>query len=203
MTTNPEELELRERLNLIETMIAEGRRSTESWGWTFVVVGVAFYIALAWSILGQSALAWPVTMVCMVVVVLTVGFSKGRKQKGTTIGNAVSSIWFAMGPSMLLLFPALSIAGRIDHHSFAAIVAAMMGAANAASSIILKWKAQFACAVVWWVATVAMCFGTEMQLLAVSVSTIFLCQIVFGIYAMISESRKQRSGGPVRGAIHA
>jgi len=32
MNTNPEELELKDRLNLIETMIAEGRRTTESWG---------------------------------------------------------------------------------------------------------------------------------------------------------------------------
>ena len=30
MTGNAEELELKERLNLIETMIAEGRRTTES-----------------------------------------------------------------------------------------------------------------------------------------------------------------------------
>jgi hypothetical protein len=41
------EKELKERLSIIERMIAEGRRATESWGWTFVLWGVAFYIALA------------------------------------------------------------------------------------------------------------------------------------------------------------
>ena len=36
MTASNEELGLKDRLNLIETMISEGRRTTESWGWTFV-----------------------------------------------------------------------------------------------------------------------------------------------------------------------
>ena len=31
------EQDLEERLSLIESMIAEGRRNTESWGWTFVL----------------------------------------------------------------------------------------------------------------------------------------------------------------------
>ena len=39
MTGNAEEMELKDRLSLIETMIAEGRRTTESWGWTFVLLG--------------------------------------------------------------------------------------------------------------------------------------------------------------------
>ena len=54
MTANGEEIELKDRLRLIESMIAEGRRSTESWGWTFVLWGVAYYVALAWSILGRG-----------------------------------------------------------------------------------------------------------------------------------------------------
>ena len=41
MIPNPQQQDLNDRLTLIETMIAEGRRSTESWGWTFVLWGVA------------------------------------------------------------------------------------------------------------------------------------------------------------------
>ena len=62
--------ELTERLELIESMIAEGRRSTTRWAWTIVLWGVAFYVAIAWSsglfggpIWGQHVLAWPVTMI--------------------------------------------------------------------------------------------------------------------------------------------
>jgi hypothetical protein len=36
MTGSMEEQELKDRLSLIESMIFEGRRSTENWGWMFV-----------------------------------------------------------------------------------------------------------------------------------------------------------------------
>ena len=48
MQDNTNESEIRERLNLIENMISEGRRTTESWGWSFILWGVAYYIAIAW-----------------------------------------------------------------------------------------------------------------------------------------------------------
>lgn len=37
MQDHTTEQELKERLSLIESMVAEGRRNTESWGWTFVL----------------------------------------------------------------------------------------------------------------------------------------------------------------------
>ena len=61
MTASNEELELKDRLNLIETMIAEGRRTTESWGWVFVLWGLAYYVAIAWDIWGG---AQPICMAC-------------------------------------------------------------------------------------------------------------------------------------------
>ena len=56
MNANTEEQDLKDRLSLIETMIAEGRRTTESWGWTFVLWGVAYYVAIAWSSMGEAAI---------------------------------------------------------------------------------------------------------------------------------------------------
>ena len=50
--------ELTERLELIESMIAEGRRSSESWGWVFVLWGVAYYVAIAWATWGQGLSVW-------------------------------------------------------------------------------------------------------------------------------------------------
>jgi len=41
------------------------------------------------------------------------------------------------------------------------------GMANGASALIHRWKVQVACAAVWWVAAVAMCFGTDAQSLIV------------------------------------
>ncbi|HEY1895202.1 MAG TPA: hypothetical protein VGG62_02970 [Terracidiphilus sp.] len=192
--------ELKDRVALIECMIAEGRRSTESWGWTFLLWGVAYYVAIGWVALGQrlaiwggNGLAWPVTMIAAVVITMIIAFKKDNRQAETTVGRAVVSIWISVGISMLLLFPALSISRRIDEHGFVAIVAAVLAIANGASGMILKWRMQMACAVVWWLTSVAACFGSQAQLTAVFLGALFLCQIAFGAYAMILESRRKQN----------
>ena len=215
MSTNDEEMDLKDRLNMIESMIAEGRQRTESWGWLFVLWGVAYLIAVAWSSVGgvlsvwgrqystfgavHIALAWPVTMLSAAVLTVAIGIKKGKKGKGrpSSLTRAVVAVWDGVGISMLPLFLALSFSGRIDEHSFVAILAALLGAINWASGVILKWRMQTACAVVWWIAAAAACFGTEAQLTAVFLTAVFLCQIVFGIYAMIRESRRRSQGGVV------
>ncbi len=191
------EQELKDRLSLIESMMAEGRRTTESWGWTFVLWGVAFYVAIAWSGWNHSAWAWPVTM--LVAVVLSVALSsKERKHLETMLGRAVGSIWAALGISMFVLFLALGLSGRLtDPHLFPAAVSAILGMANGASALILRWKVQLWCAVVWWAAAVASCFGSDVQTSIVFLVAIFLCQIVFGIYCAIAEAQGHKRRGPV------
>jgi hypothetical protein len=200
--------DLKDRLDLIETMIAEGRRNTESWGWVFLLWGVAYYVAIAWanwggglSVWGHSytriggvwaGLAWPITMLFAILLTLAIGLRKGRSRPATSLIRAIASIWISVGIAMLLLFPTFAVTGRLDEHSFVAIVAAMLGIANCASGMILRWKAQIGCAVVWWIAAVIACFGTIEQPTTVFLVAVFLCQIVFGIYAMILESRRSR-----------
>ena len=200
--------DLNERFALVESMIAEGRRSTESWGWVFLLWGVAYFVAITWASWGQSlsvwgsnyveigqarvGLAWPVTMICSVILTLAIGMRKGGGHSGTASVRAVVSIWISVGVAMLVLFPALGASGRLEEHGFVAIVAAMLAVANGASGLILRWKAQISCAVVWWIASALACFGSLAQVTAVFLAAIFLCQIVFGIYAMILESRRSR-----------
>jgi hypothetical protein len=198
-----EEQELKDRLSLIESMIAEGRRTTESWGWTFVLWGVAYYVAIAWSIWGKSYIAWPVTMIAASVLTGIISSRRASKRPETTIGRAMMAIWAGMGISTFLVMMALGISGRLELHVAMAIVGAMLGAANATSSIILKWKMQFACAVVWWASAVASCFLSEANAGIVFVVALFFCQIVFGVYGMIAESRKRKISGATQGASHA
>jgi peptidoglycan/LPS O-acetylase OafA/YrhL len=193
------EKELRDRLDLIESMISEGRRKTESWGWTFLLWGIAYFVAIFWTssggtmlIWGRSSLAWPVTMFSAAGLTMAIGIWRGRGKPDTAMGRAIVSIWIAVGISMLLIFPSLAMNRRLDEHSFVAIVAGMLAIANGASGMILKWRSQIACAVLWWITTVAACFGSEAQLTAVFLSALFLCQIVFGIYAMMMESRRRQ-----------
>jgi hypothetical protein len=203
MTEHAEELELRDRLSLIESMIAEGRRTTESWGWTFVFWGVAYYIAIAWTALYHWPWAWLVTMAGAWVVCMIIIQRKRKNQSvqrpGTTIGRAIFSVWAAMGVSMSVLLPALGFSGRFNQNIFVAVVAAMLGVANGASGMLIRWKAQISAALVWWAATVAACFGTDNQCQIVFLVAIFLCQIVFGVYAMSCEARVRKQ----QGALHA
>jgi hypothetical protein len=194
MTGESEELELKDRLSLIETMIAEGRRTTESWGWTFLLWGVAYFVAIGWSAIGNAQLAWPVTMIGSSVVMAILISRKTRSRPATTLGRAMRAIWVAMGISMFLLLMCLGISGRYDLHLFVAIIGAMLGMANATSSIILKWKMQFACALVWWASAAVACFGTETQTSIAFLVAIFFCQIVFGIYGMMCEARERKLG---------
>ena len=100
-----------------------------------------------------------------------------------------------MGISMFVLFMSLGMSGRLnDTHGFVAVVAAMLGTANATSGMILKWKMQLACALVWWALTVYACFAQGKLLTFAYLAAIFFCQIVFGIYGMIMETRRRNQG---------
>ncbi len=192
--------DLKDRLALIESMMTEGRRTTESWGWTFLLWGIAYYVAIAWSTLGRSPFAWPVTMVAAVIVTVIVVSMRASKRPETTMGRAVGSVWMALGISMFLLFFSLGSSGRLtDWHIFIAVACGMLGMANGTSALILRWKMQFACAVVWWAASVASCFGSDKQVGIVGLAAIFFCQIVFGLYGMIAEARVRK----MRGTAHA
>jgi hypothetical protein len=198
MEDNISEQELKDRLTLIESMIAEGRRDTESWGWTFVLWGLAYYVAIAWSGWGHSAWAWPVTMLIAVIGTVAVVSLKEGKHHGTTVGLAIGSIWTALGISMFLLFLALGFSGRLsDMHLFAATVSAILGMANGASGLILRWRIQLVCGVVWWAAAVASSFGSDAQSTIVFIAAIFFCQIVFGIYCVIGEAQAHKRRGPI------
>lgn len=193
------ERDLKERLVLIESMIAEGRRSTEHWGWTFVLWGVAYYVAMAWSAWGpRSGLAWPVTMIVATILTVLIAKSRAHPHTESTVGRGIWAGWAAMGISIFLLLGCLGFSGKLEVHGFVAIAAAMLGTANATSSLILRWKLQFACAVVWWATVVAACFGSDTVMMSVFVGAIFVCQIVFGVYGMIAGSRKLKST-----AVHA
>jgi hypothetical protein len=195
------------RVKLIEDMLAEGRRRTGRWGWVFVLWGVAYYVAIAWATWGQGLsvwgkdqaahwYAWPVTMISTSLLTMVIGMRMGRANPATTVIRAIVSVWTCTGISMLVLFPAMSIAGTMaNQHTFVAIIAAMMGANNGVSGLILKLKMQIASAAVWWITSALACFGSDAQLAIVFLSAIFLCQIVFGTYLMILESRTRRESG--------
>jgi hypothetical protein len=201
--SNIEEQDLKDRLSLIESMIAEGRRKTESWGWTFVLWGVAYYVAIAWSTFGHTVWAWPVTMVAAGILTGVLASRATAHQPETTIGRAMLAIWVGMGCSAFIVMMSLGVAGKLDMHTGIAIIGTLLGAANATSSIVLKWKMQFACAVVWWASAVAAVFTSDSVTSISFLVALFFCQILFGIYGMVRESRQHKTIGAGQGASHA
>lgn len=198
MQNSASDQELKDRLNLIEEMIAAGRRTTERWGWVFVLWGIAFYVALAWTAWRSVSWAWPVTVSIAAVISAVVPSLKSDHHPKTTIGRAVGCIWVASAISMFLLFIALGVSARLtDVHIFMAVLSAMLGTANGASAMILRWKAQLGCAVVWWIAAIATCFGNDRESMIVFLAAIFFCQIIFGIYGMIAESQQRKPQPPL------
>jgi NAD/NADP transhydrogenase beta subunit len=196
MAANDEEMDLNDRLKMIETMIAEGRRTTETWGWLFVLWGVAYYVAIGWSHLSNFRLIWPITMVGTGVLTTIICTRMRQRTPRTTVGRAIGVIWIAAGLGMFIVLDSLGYSGRMDMHVFVAVMSAMLGTANAASGLLLKWKPQIACALVWWSTTVIACFSRGMgeKLRIVLLLAIFLCQIVFGAYMMIREARQRKQG---------
>jgi hypothetical protein len=196
--------DLAERVRLIESMLAEGRQRTASWGWTFVLWGVAYLAATAWSsglvggpVWAQHLLAWPVIMIAASIAT-GLGIARMRKgQPANTLSRAIGATWTAMGISLFTVLMALGLSGRYDTHVFVAIIGGMLGVTNMASAIILKWKMQFACAVVWLGSAVVACFVTENQAGIAFLVATFFCQIVFGIYAMILEAHRRKQSGMV------
>lgn len=185
--------DLEARLSLIENMIAEGRRSTQSWGWAFVLWGIAYYIATAWSAWSDRAWIWPATMLSAVIVTICVAYTRAGEGPGSNLGRAISAIWIALGISMFVLFVPLGMSGRLsDEHLFMAVVSGILGMANGASALILRWKAQFTCAVLWWASAVTACLSSHKLSTIAFLVAVFLCQIVFGLYAVATDARQRK-----------
>src|ERR1700679_2401680 len=95
------EREIGERIALIESMMQAGRKTTEYWGWNFLLWGIAYLVAVAWSSFlpqaGGPRLAWAVTMV--VSVLLTIGIARRRScnKPRTAQSRGVLAIWKGVG----------------------------------------------------------------------------------------------------------
>lgn len=81
-------------------------------------VGVAYYLAIAWSAWDHSVWAWPVIISVAVTVTVVVATVKAGKHPKTTLGRAISSIWIALGISMFLLLSSSRPEWKIDRSAY-------------------------------------------------------------------------------------
>lgn len=194
MNGNPmNERDINERLALIESMMQAGRKSTEYWGWNFLLWGIAYFVAVAWSSLlpgaGGPLLAWPITMIFAVLLTVGIARRRTRNMPRTEKSRALQAIWTAMGLGIFVFAFPVAWSGHFQAQSFMAGIEAMLGIAHVAAGSFLRWPLQIVVGALWWVAAIASCFVEGNGIAYVFLAATFVCMIGFGIYLMIRESR--------------
>jgi hypothetical protein len=193
MTEQETQEDLLTRFELVETMVKEGRRSTEYWGWTFVLWGTAYLIAIGWSYWShQPNIAWPVTMIAATVVTIVVSSKKKRARPQTPISRAISGIWIAVGTAIFIFCFAVGISGHAEMHSYMATVEILLGVANCAISIVLRWRGQLVMALLWWISAVATVFVHSQWIMPILIFDTLVGFLGFGLYLMYRERRDRR-----------
>ncbi len=178
------------RIELIETMMQEGRRRIEYWGWSQVLWGTAYLIAISWSQwLGHSEIAWPVTMIAATVVMIVVSSNKRRTEPSTAITRSLRAIWIGAGSALFLFCFAAASSGHSEAHTFVAAVETVLGIANFSSAMILRWRTQYLIAAIWWVSAVVTCFVRIGLIMPIFIAAILIGMIGFGLFLMYSQRR--------------
>jgi hypothetical protein len=195
MTEQETQEELLTRFELVERMVKEGRRSTEYWGWTFVLWGTAYLLATGWSYwFHMAGVAWSVTMIAAVLI--TVAVIQAKKKRGmlsTTLSRSIISVWNAVGIALMIFCFSASLSGHAESHTFVAAIECFLGVANFASSQILRWPTQLFVALLWWVSAAATCFAPETAVAPIFIGATLIGMIGFGLYLMYCEHRDRRA----------
>ena len=194
--------DLLQRVALMETMIAEGRKSTACFGWIFVMWGLIYFVAMGWVVfLPFKDWAWPV---CVSVGVL-VGIVRVRRKRADGTGEnqlsrSIEAVWQAMCVAIILYVIAADASGHGNQSAYYAAVLFFVGLAHGISARILRWGAQGLVAFLWWGCGIAMFFfRTRNEVLSIFLVAAFFGMILFGLYAMMLERR--RAAALVQGQV--
>jgi hypothetical protein len=185
--------ELLQRVELMETMIAEGRQSTARYGWMFVLWGVVYFAAVTWTLfLPIKSWAWPI---CVVVAIAISGVVKSRQKAAGGAENvrslSIEAVWKGMGTATTLFVAAAVLTHHVNSPIFFATILFFIGMAHAISAMILRWAVQGAVAAIWWVGGIAcFVFTTPVELVSIFLGASFVGMILFGLYTMMLERRR-------------
>jgi hypothetical protein len=194
-----DEREIGERIALIESMMRAGRKSTEYWGWNFLLWGIAYLVAVAWSNFlphaGGSGLAWLVTMIFASLLTVMIARRRGRQQPQTDKSRSLTAIWTAVGCGIFVFATPVAATGHMEAHAFIAAIEVLLGVAHIASGSTLRWPTQVVVGLVWWAAAIASCFVSERGTAVIFLIATLICNIGFGTYLMIRERREKARAG--------
>ena len=187
--------DLLQRVALMEAMIAEGRDSTQRYGWVFVAWGVCYITAVLWGSLGpHPGWAWPI---CLAVTIPAVNIGLWRQGKAAASRGPISSmsrtlgaVWMAFGAGIMLFVGAVAASHHFDDVMFVSVICFFLGTVNVTSAAIYRWRVQGLAGAIWWAAGVFALFASPNGAGIAFLVATFLSQIVFGFYLMALENRR-------------
>ena len=175
--------DLLQRLELMESMIAEGRQTTMRCGWIFVMWGLVNLAGMGWQMVPpqHSRWVWPVCLgVGLVIQVIGLALRKRERPrcKGTQ-SRSVEAVWAMMGIAMIVYVGAV-LATHFDwQYSYLSALFIIIGLAHATSAVILRWRVQAVVAGLWWAGAGAVLVFNSRR----AANDIFLIEMCFGMIA--------------------
>lgn len=117
---------------------------------------------------------------------------KKRTRPGTPVSRAITSIWQAVGTAIFIYCFAVGASGHAEIHTYMGTVEILLGVANCAISLVLRWRGQFLIALLWWISAVATCFVSMRLVMPILVFDTLVGFLGFGLYLMYRERRDRR-----------
>ena len=186
--------ELLQRVALMETMIAEGRRNTGRFGWIFILWGLVCLSGVGLSyFLPRSYWVWPIIIVSGFAIQF-VGVAMHRRSGNCSSENmksrSVAAVWRMMGIAIILYATPAIVTHTIHQIAYIAAIFMFLGMAHATSAVILRWGVQGMVAGLWWAGGVATYFVPRDYVITIYVVEMVCCMVLFGVYAMMLERRR-------------
>jgi hypothetical protein len=190
----PDQSEIFDRLRLIEHMMAEGRRTTQRWGWMFLLWGIGPLLAIGWEYAWpDTVLAWPaVTLACILVNGAVMRERRRHGEARTPAMNAVGAVWASAGVAVLVLALAAAWSRALDLRGLCIMFFALAAVAHTASALMLRWPAQFLAALVWWAAALAAFILPAPQLRLLAAAALLAGNVAFGVWLTCREWKYAR-----------
>lgn len=190
--------DLLERLTVLEHMVNEGRRSTEKWGWNFILWGIAPLLALFWQIhWPHPNWSWPVMMTLAAAITATVSSRHDAREPkpDNAVHRALSSVWAVSGSSIFLYIVVAALSHHADDlRAFLATLFILLAIPNTVSAAVLRWRTQYLVSGMWWCAVVMAFFAPISWEIPIYVIALLVGNVAFGIYLSIIERRSTNNG---------
>ena len=192
------------RVELMESMIAEGRRFITRCGWIFALWGLVSLAATGWLFFLPDSnwvgkWAWPVCLVAGVVLTF-IGQALQTREAScdeSTRGRSVKAVWAMMSVALAIYVGTAMMRHYTWQYSYIAALLIVVGMAHAISAAILRWRVQGVVAAIWWAGAIAIFFArSRMDVQLVMFLEMGLGMTLFGLYAMVLN--RSNDGGRVR-----